>query len=188
MHGNLTTYITNTPGITRAQRLYLLCGAARGLLHLHSKTPLIIHGDIKPANVVIKNDLEAALCDFGLSRIILAFGHPTGLTTTGNKVGGTAGYQAKELLLGEPPTTAVDVYAFGGLILAAMSGKDPHWKKRNDAARAFATCRNKVPVPEEHTGLPETDSLWGLLRECWSSKPEDRPTIGIVLQRLESEM
>lgn len=82
--------------------------------------------------------------------------------------------------------SAFDLLIFGRptILCQAMSGKDPHWKKRNDAARAFATCRSKVPVPEEHTGLPETDSLWGLLRECWSSKPEDRPTIGIVLQRV----
>lgn len=188
MHGNLTTYITNTPGITRAQKIDLLCGAARGLLYLHSKTPLIIHGDIKPENVVIKDDLKAALCDFGLSRIILALGHRTGLTTTGNKVGGTGGYQAKEILTGGIPTAAVDVYAFGGLILAAMTGKGPHWKKKTDAGRQFATLSDQVPVPKDHTGLPETDSLWGLLRECWSSEPEDRPTIGVVLQRLESEM
>ncbi|KAG8940984.1 hypothetical protein FRC04_004840 [Tulasnella sp. 424] len=186
-HGNLTSYITNNPELTRAQKIELLCGAARGLEHLHSRTPLIVHGDIKPANVVIQDNREAALCDFGLSRIILDLGKPSGLTTTGNRFGGTAGYQAKELLEGNTATPAVDVYAFGGLILAAMSGRNPLWNRKNDAARIVATCMDQLPVPKEHPGLPADDPLWGLLRECWRGEATERPTIDIVLQMLEGE-
>ncbi|KAG8967809.1 hypothetical protein FRC05_001905 [Tulasnella sp. 425] len=186
-HGNLTRYITNNPELTRAQKIDLLCGAARGLEHLHSRTPRIVHGDIKPANVVIQDNLEAALCDFGLSRIILDLGKPSGLTTTGNRVGGTAGYQAKELLEGNNATPAVDVYAFGGLILAAMSGLDPLWNRKNDAARIVATCMDQSPVPKEHPNLPEDDPLWGLLTECWRGQATERPTIDTVLRKLEAE-
>lgn len=56
-----------------------------------------------------------------MSRIFLGLGTVSGLTTTGNKIGGTAGYQAKELLEGIARTTPGDVYAFGGLILAVGS-------------------------------------------------------------------
>ncbi|KAG9042369.1 hypothetical protein FS837_010951 [Tulasnella sp. UAMH 9824] len=168
-------------------RFNTLCGAARGLAHLHSLTPVIVHGDIKPDNVLVKDNLEAALCDFGVSRIFVGTGKTSGLTTTGNRIGGTAGYQAKEVLIHTHPTAAGDVYAFGGLILAAMSGSNPFWKKKNEAVRIAAVCMDEIPLPKDHPRLPASDPLWGLLRECWSSEPEQRPKMEGVLQRLESE-
>ncbi|KIO22951.1 hypothetical protein M407DRAFT_27521 [Tulasnella calospora MUT 4182] len=74
-----------------------------------------VHGDIKPENVIVQDNLVAALCDFGISKIHIE--QHTGLTTSG-VTGGTSGYQAKELLDESPATPATDVYAFGGLILA----------------------------------------------------------------------
>ncbi|KIO18819.1 hypothetical protein M407DRAFT_224597, partial [Tulasnella calospora MUT 4182] len=59
-HGNLARYITQNTKIKDSDKLKLLCDAARGLAHLHSLTPLIVHGDIKPENVVVKNNLEAS--------------------------------------------------------------------------------------------------------------------------------
>ncbi|KAG9042371.1 hypothetical protein FS837_010953 [Tulasnella sp. UAMH 9824] len=167
---------------------YQLCDAARGLRHLHSLTPLIVHGDIKPDNVIIKDNLEACLCDFGISRVFLGYNETTNLTTTNNMIGGTAGYQAKEVLEDGKPTTASDVYAFGGLVLAAMSGKGPFWKRENDVARIVAIISNNTPQPEDHCNLSKTDSLWPLLERCWRVDPEARPSIDIVLQELETEM
>ncbi len=65
-----------------------------------------------------------------------------------------------------------------------MSGKDPHWNRKNDAARIVAVCTDLIPVPEDHTGLPAADPLWSLLRECWSGEPKDRPTMATVLQKV----
>ncbi|KAG8910634.1 hypothetical protein FRC01_006221, partial [Tulasnella sp. 417] len=119
-HGSLARYIANKEGIKDSEKLKLLCDAARGLEHLHSLTPVIIHGDVKPDNVLVKDDFEAALCDFGVSRVFVGIGKISGLTTTGNRTGGTSGYQAKELLDESAPSASApgDVYAFGGLILA----------------------------------------------------------------------
>lgn len=64
--------------------------------------------------------MTAALCDMGVSRVILD-GH-TGLTTSGTAPG-SAGFQAKELIMGESlPTAKSDVYAMGGVILEVGSG------------------------------------------------------------------
>lgn len=89
-----------------------LCDAVRGLRYLHSLEPAIVHGSINPENVLVKDNLEAALCDFGVSRIPLAIGNPCWRSTS------SVGYQAKEVIQGGPVTIAVDVYALGGLILA----------------------------------------------------------------------
>lgn len=60
--------------------------------------------------------MVAVLCDFGISRLLESLGTHTGLTTEGGA--GPLHYLAKELIGGENTTTATDVYAFSGLILA----------------------------------------------------------------------
>ncbi|KIO22949.1 hypothetical protein M407DRAFT_78662, partial [Tulasnella calospora MUT 4182] len=181
-NGNLATFVDSHPELTRNDKLKLLCDAARGLIHLHSHKPPIFHGDIKPQNIIVQDSLQGALCDFGISKVILGPGRHSGLTTS-NNCGGTLGYQAKELLENDASTSAVDVYAFGGLILATMSGKPPFWKKR-DTAKILAICEDRMPDPVDHTQLPRTDSLWDLLRTCWNSEPSARPSMPMVLQRV----
>ncbi|KAG8918330.1 hypothetical protein FRC01_001924, partial [Tulasnella sp. 417] len=177
-HGNLEQYITSNPGLTAVRRVQMLCGAARGLAHLHSLDPVIVHGTLQPKNVLVKDNLEVALCDIGSSRVFSAVGHRI-----------ASGYQAKEVLISWTPTaTTGDVYAFGGLILATMSGKSPFWRKMTEPARIAAVCHDEIPLTKDHPLLPAADPLWNLLRECWSSEPEWRPTVENVLQTLEREM
>lgn len=79
---------------------------------------MVVHGDIKPDNVLVNDTEEASLCDFGLARIIQEM--RTGLTTSGQGQGGK-GFTAPELLDcedGQQKSTESDVYAFGGLILS----------------------------------------------------------------------
>ncbi|KAG8918570.1 hypothetical protein FRC01_001791, partial [Tulasnella sp. 417] len=173
--GDLRQYIANNPGLTDVQGIEIVCNAARGLVHLHSLDPVIVHGDIRPSNVLVKDNLEVALCDLGDSRVA-----PQGTR-------GIAGYVAKEVLICATPTTSGDVYAFAGLILLTMSGKNPFWRKKNGAVRIAAICMDEIPHPRDHRRLDAADPLWGLLRECWSSEPERRPTMETVLQTLESE-
>lgn len=93
-----------------------MLGAAHGLAYLHGKTPIIIHGDLKPGNILINPDQSAALCDFGIARVMASLG-TTGLTTGTGSVG-TSGYQAPEIILGTSRSTPQsDVYAMAGVIL-----------------------------------------------------------------------
>lgn len=74
-----------------------------------------MHGDIKPDNMLVNDSQEAAICDFGLARIIQEM--QTGFTTTAQGQGGK-GYLDPELLdCEEKKTTHSDVYRFGGLVL-----------------------------------------------------------------------
>lgn len=94
---------------------------ACGLEYLHSLEHPIAHGGIQPRNVIITHRLHAALSDVGQSRAMTALGVRTGFTT-GTAAVGFTGYLAAETLLGESTTTTmVDVYAFGGPILAVGS-------------------------------------------------------------------
>lgn len=93
---------------------------AQGVAYLHSQSCPIVHGDLSPDNILIRiiDDVPtAALSEFGLSRVVNEFGGHTGLTT-GDAGGGTPGYMAKELIMGESLATRMsDVYALAGVIL-----------------------------------------------------------------------
>ncbi|KIO21929.1 hypothetical protein M407DRAFT_79786, partial [Tulasnella calospora MUT 4182] len=114
-NGSLDTYLKTHSKISDVDKLILLQQAAEGLAYLHASVPPIAHGDLKPENILITDELTAALCDMGVSRVILD-GH-TGLTTSGSAAG-SAGFQAKELIMGESLSTVKsDIYAIGGVIL-----------------------------------------------------------------------
>ncbi|KAG9019710.1 hypothetical protein FRB90_010980 [Tulasnella sp. 427] len=181
-HGSLSSYISENPSLTDVNKIKLIKDAACGLAYLHSLQPPIIHGDIKPDNVIITDDIVASLCDFGISRVMTSLGTHTGLTTSGQGAG-TAGFQAKELFDEDSsPTEKSDVYAFGGLILAkTMSGKPPFYRKTTAAAIILAIHGNKTATPADHPGLPEGDSLWNLLHTTWHSVPANRPSMAQVL-------
>lgn len=184
-HGNLTDYIKANPGLSRVDKLRLIHQAALGLDHLHSRTPPICHADIKPENVLINDLCEAALSDFGLSRMLQYLGEPSGLTTS-ETARGTLRYMAGELLQEDKrrPDRESDVYAFGGLILAVMSGKPPFWGQVRDATIILRIIQGPTPKSEEHPNLPPDDDLWNLIRRCWNTDPTARPTMREVLREL----
>lgn len=95
--------------------LVQLIQSAEGIGYLHSHKPPIVHGDLKAENILINNDGDASLCDFGLSRAVQD--SVTGLTTGGHK--GSFAFLAPELYESdeEKVSTASDIYAFGGLII-----------------------------------------------------------------------
>lgn len=64
-----------------------------------------------------------------------------------------------------------------------MSGNPPFWKK-GEKATVSAIARGHTPDPKDHSKLPETDSLWVLMRECWSSEPDSRPSTSGLLNRV----
>ncbi|KAG8915911.1 hypothetical protein FRC00_007190 [Tulasnella sp. 408] len=202
-NGDLSTYITNHPELEAIKRLQLVSAmrsgeyveavtsdqllqlrdAARGLAHLHGLNPPIAHGDMKPENIIVMDNLEAALCDFGVSRVIRK---ATGLTTSGTNRG-TAGYQSKEVIDELPLTTMADVFAFGGVGLAVLSGKRPFWKMQASTMISVAIYSDEVPQPEDHPEIPASDPLWNLFNKCWKPIPEERPTMAAVLDEVRAE-
>ncbi|KAG8919899.1 hypothetical protein FRC01_001045 [Tulasnella sp. 417] len=173
------------PDLSRIDKLRLIYQAALGLAHLHSLTPPICHADIKPENVLISDRGEAALSDFGISRILQDLGELTGLTTSGT-LKGTLRYMAPELHLEatQRPDLQTDIYAFGGLILSVMSGKPPFWDLPREGTIILRIVRYETPKPEEHPDLLPDDELWNVIRLCWDAKRTTRPAMREVLWEL----
>ncbi|KAL4570201.1 hypothetical protein LXL04_025852 [Taraxacum kok-saghyz] len=96
-------------------------GAIRGLAYLHqSCDPHILHRDIKSSNILLDEDFEAHLADFGLARLILPY--DTHVTTD---LVGTLGYIPPEYGQASVASYKGDVYSFGVVLLELLTGKRP---------------------------------------------------------------
>ncbi len=91
---------------------------AKALKHAHDHG--VIHRDIKPANLLLTQNDDIKLADFGIARL---FGN-TRLTSDGGLIG-TAEYMAPEQADGRPVTFHCDLYSLGGVLFAMLAGRPP---------------------------------------------------------------
>lgn len=132
---------------------------AAAIDHLHGHRPLIVHGDIKPANVVLTPDDRVVLVDFGIAS--------SGLMASA----GTAGYTAPEVLDGEPPTPAADVYGLAATMLALLTGRPP----------------GEVRPPWDGVDPTAVQVIERALRPGLSLEPQRRPaSAGELVERMRS--
>ncbi|KAL9226018.1 hypothetical protein vseg_001874 [Gypsophila vaccaria] len=104
-----------------SSRVKIAVGAARGIAYLHEDChPRIIHRDIKSSNILVDNNFEAQVSDFGLAK--LAMDAETHVST---RVMGTFGYMAPEYATTGKLTEKSDVYSFGVVLLELITGRRP---------------------------------------------------------------
>uniref|UniRef100_A0A6N2NEK0 non-specific serine/threonine protein kinase n=1 Tax=Salix viminalis TaxID=40686 RepID=A0A6N2NEK0_SALVM len=102
-------------------RLRIALGSAKGLAYLHEDChPRIIHRDIKAANILIDNNFEAMVADFGLAKL-----SSDNYTHVSTRVMGTFGYLAPEYASSGKLTEKSDVFSYGVMLLELITGKKP---------------------------------------------------------------
>ncbi|PQM40952.1 putative LRR receptor-like serine/threonine-protein kinase [Prunus yedoensis var. nudiflora] len=119
-NGNLSEWLfgkdKSLPWITR---LELAVDSARGLWFLHTYPDgCIVHRDIKPTNILIDNNFQAKLSDFGLSKVM-----DLGQSYVSSEVRGTFGYVDPEYRRNHHVNSSGDVYSFGIVLLQLISGR-----------------------------------------------------------------
>jgi len=142
------TVLSNQEAMTLV-KWSLMLDVNRALLYLHTLDPPIIHGDVKPANVMVEQmrvGVQAKLLDFGLSRV---------LSPQARKLGGTRTWMAPEVLNGtaRAPRAAADVYSYGMTAYFIVSGTSPARKPlrwppgpfSRRSQRLMAKCLRRAP-------------------------------------------
>ncbi|CAN6286342.1 unnamed protein product [Urochloa humidicola] len=109
------------PALRWERRAKIVRDVAAGLLYLHEGwKQVVVHRDIKSANVLLDAEMNGKLSDFGLARL---YDHGSNPQTT--HVIGTLGYLAPEMSKTGRATTATDVFAFGAFLLEVACGRRP---------------------------------------------------------------
>ena len=145
----------------------------------------VVHRDVKPGNVLLRprsdhdEDDFAYLCDFGIARSTAA-DLATGPRTDG--IIGTLGYLAPERLHGRPAVPASDVYSWGCLLWALLTGAAPYGGSQPEVIMGHLDA----PVPQLRGADQRTRRVNALLAAVLAKDPGDRPAIPEVRSRVRA--
>ncbi|KAL0425679.1 UNVERIFIED_CONTAM: Receptor-like cytosolic serine/threonine-protein kinase RBK1 [Sesamum radiatum] len=116
------------PGSQKSENLFgweerykVALGVVEALDHLHNTAESIIHRDVKSSNILLSDDFEPQLSDFGLATWASSCSHHM----SASDVAGTFGYLAPEYFMHGKLNEKIDVYAFGVVLLELLSGRKP---------------------------------------------------------------
>lgn len=191
----LKDHINERPVLDWSRRRRIALGTARGLLYLHEQCdPKIIHRDVKAANILLDEDFEAVVGDFGLAKLL---DHRDSHVTTA--VRGTVGHIAPEYLSTGQSSEKTDVFGFGILLLELITGEKAldfgrasnqkgvmlDWvKKLHNEGKLNQMVDKDLKSNYERVELEEMIQV-ALL--CTQFNPSHRPKMSEVLRMLEGD-
>ncbi|KAG8959508.1 hypothetical protein FRC05_007721 [Tulasnella sp. 425] len=178
-NGTLVEYIELHLSVNRIK---LLCETADAIAYLHQQD--IVHSDIKASNILISDNGQVLLCDFGLTRTT------DFRTSTAMKGAGTLRWQSPELWDGGSKSFESDVYAFGMTIAEVLTGEVPFPELRTDGAviRAVLIEGKRPPKnPAVSSAGLSYGNVWAVAEACWYAVPEERIPMSEALQRIQED-
>lgn len=145
----LKQLISQRGALHQEEAVNIMIQLTSAVQHAHENN--IIHRDIKPQNVLVKDDGTVKITDFGI-----ALAHDTVQLTQSDAVLGSAHYLAPETTRGETPTNQVDIYALGIVFYELLTGNVP-FHGENPVQIAMKHLREEIPsVRDFNPTLPQS--------------------------------
>src|SRR5215216_5941501 len=130
----------------------------------------ILHRDVKPANILLTDYGEPALSDFGIAHITGGFKTGTGTFT------GSPAFTAPEILSGDPPSRASDVYGLGATLFAALTGHAAFERRSGEqVVTQFIRIASESAPDLRVSGVP--DDVAAIVDMTMTRDPHDRPSV-----------
>ncbi|KAG9030138.1 hypothetical protein FRB95_004276 [Tulasnella sp. JGI-2019a] len=180
-NGNVISYLEKNQDT--ADRLLLVFQISSGLTYLHLQS--IVHGNLKPSNILINSEGEAVVADFRQSWIGDA--QHSGLTTSEHQFRDFR-YMPPEFSTGPSAnSTAGDMYSFAMVALFIFSGKVPFYQSALQPRILMLIVNRQTPSREDHPFpdhlAPDSEKIWRLLDDCWAPEVDARPPSTAIRER-----
>ncbi|KAH1210941.1 hypothetical protein AAZV13_15G214200 [Glycine max] len=195
-NGTLASFLFSSLKSNWGQRFDIALGIARGLVYLHEECcTQIIHCDIKPQNILLDDQYNARISDFGLAKLLLI---NQSRTETG--IRGTKGYVAPDWFRSAPITAKVDTYSFGVLLLEIICCRKNVEKELVNEEKGiltdwaydcYKTRRLEILLENDDEAINDIKSFEKLVMIaiwCIQEHPSLRPTMKKVLLMLEGNV
>ncbi|KDQ60143.1 hypothetical protein JAAARDRAFT_32519 [Jaapia argillacea MUCL 33604] len=182
-NGDIARYLHLHPHVSVRQ---LILDIVQGLKYLHSNYPPVVHGDVKPSNILVDDNGRAILCDFGSTHIL------DGTEFTAANLSRSCRFMAPELLPTvidddsppPTPTSTSDMWSLGCTIAQLVTCKKPYHTRRFSSQVVLSIVNGLPPYTEADfinaRNMNEVDQcqvLWGVVERCWEMAPVRRPAV-----------
>ncbi|CAI9290914.1 unnamed protein product [Lactuca saligna] len=186
------------PNFTWIQRLKICLGAARGLEYLHNPrgAQRVLHFDIKSANILLDENWNAKIADFGLSKYGPATRNRSYLITQAK---GTQGYADPVFLQTMIYTKESDVYSFGVVLFEVLCSRfcfDPKFNDRRRSLPILAKTSTKEEIRDNYVSFDlrqqmeedSFDKFVTVAHQCLGKQQKQRPSMDLIVKEIETAL
>eukprot|EP01006_Ploeotia_vitrea_P013913 TRINITY_DN36548_c0_g2_i1.p1 TRINITY_DN36548_c0_g2~~TRINITY_DN36548_c0_g2_i1.p1 ORF type:complete len:313 (-),score=130.06 TRINITY_DN36548_c0_g2_i1:137-1075(-) len=196
MHrGSLFRVLTVHKDLSVRRRLQMALDCAEALEFLHTRDPPILHRDLKSLNLLVDNEWNLKLTDFGEARELAPASAGSAAAAMGDafqqqamtKQRGTPHWMAPEAFMSDSYTEKVDIYSMAVVFWELATNKRPFADMSPWLIPAAVSERGMRPPTDELTivrGVPP--AFVELMKHCWAAAADDRPSASQVVQRLRA--